>query len=318
MLIIVAGGIYLTRRAQLSMVFMELSSLMQSAPQLFRDLPLLMNLAQLIFYAGLALTFGGIIMRAYSGYVPGPARFAGRLVFGFLAVITGIGISWVIPYFSSVPIYMAVQSLLNVIPGGMIATAALYLALKMISYNIFNIPGTEKEIRKLEELKEKARKVERSERGKGRHGIRHPVRLAGLAAFAGFLAIGLMGFQGFPNTMAELGFSQDDFSRMADQIELLNEAYGDSIGEITGDDMEECMGAVSLLRDQDAIAEAQPYSSPGVEMLVKGYTGEDIRQMYLVESEGKSYILSITTGQACLSTTSAICLCQETERAGLS
>lgn len=284
---------------------------MQSAPQLLRDLPLFINLAQLVFYTGLALTFGGIIMRGYKGYISGYLRFAGRLAFGFLAVITGIGISWVIPYLSGVPLYMALQAFLNVIPGGIMATVVLYLALRMASYNIFNIPGMEKEMHRLEGLRDRARKVGKGEKASNKHGIRHPVRLAGLALFAVFLAIGLVGFRGLPDTMEELGLSQGDLNRMAGQIEALNEAYGDRIPGTAGE-IDECMGAVSLLQNQSAIAAARPHTDPAVEAMVEDYTGEDVTGMYLIESEGESYILSVTAGKSCLSTSSAVCVCQDT------
>jgi hypothetical protein len=293
---------------------MDISALIQSAPQVFRDLPFLINLAQVIFYAGLVLTFGGFIMRAYSGYMSGLVRFAGRLVFGFLALLCGMGISWIIPPFSQIPLYAAVQVVfIDIILGGAIATVVLYAALGMISYNIFNLPGIEKAIQKLEGMKDRARKAEKEERASHRHGIRHPVRLAGLAAFAAFLVIGLVGFQGFPDTMTELGFTQEDMESMADQIEYISTEYGDKIGDIVIDSegMEECMGALSLLEDQGAMATARPYSSPSAENLVEEYTGEDVTEMYSIQAEIGFYILSITQSQACLSTISNVCLCEE-------
>ena len=298
------------------MVCMDISALIQSAPQVFRDLPFLINLAQLIFYAGLVLTFGGFIMKAYRGYLSVYLRIVGRLVFGFLALVCGMGISWVIPSLSQVPIYAVVQAVfLNVILGGVIASLAIYATLRMISYNVFNLPGIEKAIHNLAEMKDKARKVEKKEKAKHRHGIRHPVRLAGLAGFAAFLVIGLMGFQGFPNTMAELGFSQEDMERMADQMDYINREYGDRIGEITIDSemMEECMGAVSLLQDQEAMAAARPYSNPSAEGLIEEYTGEDVTEMYSIQAESGFYILSITQSQACLSTIRTVCVCESIE-----
>jgi len=260
------------------MVVMGLSGIM---------LPLLMNTAQLIFYLGLAFMFGGIIMWAYKGHISGLMKFAGRLVFGFLAVLTGMGISWVIPYFSNISIYVIIQNFLNVIPGGLIATIVLYATLKMVSYNIFNVPGIEKNIRHLEEMKKKAKGVESEEKARNRHGIRHPVRLAGLVGFAAFLAIGLAGFQGFPNVM------EDIF-----------EEFG--IGQLSG----ECAGALSLYENRGSIA-PQPYTNPNVEAMVEDYTGEDVTQTYSIETEDGFYISTFTQNKACLSTTNTVCMCYD-------
>ena len=271
------------------MVCMDISALIQSAPQLFRDLPFLINLAQLIFYAGLVLIFGGFIMKAYRGYLSVYLRIVGRLVFGFLALVCGMGISWVIPSLSQVPIYAVVQAVfLNVILGGVIASLAIYATLRMISYNVFNLPGIEKAIHKLAEMKDKARKVERKEKAKHRHGIRHPVRLAGLAGFAAFLVIGLMGFQGFPNTMAELGFTPE------------------TLGQLSG----ECAGALSLYDNQDSLT-TQPYTNPSVEAIIEEYTGENVTQMYSIETEDGFYISTFTQNKTCLSTTNIVCMCYD-------
>jgi hypothetical protein len=269
---------------------------------------------QLVFYAGLAFTFGGFIMKAYSGFMSGKMRLVGKLVFGFLAVVSGVGISWMIPVFSEFYIYSVLQSLfINVMIGGIIATAMFFLALKLISYHVFNIQGIESEIDRLHRLKNKELEIERKERSGKRHSIRNPVRIAGLGALAGFLIIGLVGFTGFPNPMEELGFSQDDLEDMADQMESINENYGDRIAEIleSTEKLGECMGAAELLQDQSVLSDAQPYTDLATKRMVEEYAGEFVTVMYQLRSVENVYILSITENQVCLSTPTVMCLCQE-------
>jgi hypothetical protein len=291
---------------------MDLSAVVQSAPQLFRDLPLWINIAQLVFYTGLATTFGGIIMKAYRGHISGIPRFGGRLVFGFLAVVSGLGLSWIIPNFSDIYIYKVMQSLfLNVIPGTIVATVVLFFSLKMISYNIFNIRGIEKAIEKLEKERVQARKVESEERREHKQGIRHPVRIGGIVLFIVFITVSLAGFQGLPNPMEEMGFTQEELNSIADQLEDMDSAYGGVFGNMDSETMQECMNAASVLQDQSAISGAEPYSNRNIETLVEEYTGESMTGMYSIQSVEGFYVLSKTETKMCLSTTESLCLCQD-------
>jgi hypothetical protein len=293
---------------------LDISGIMESAPQMFRDLPFIINLVQLVFYAGLVLTFGGFVMRAYKGHLSGPMKIVGRLAFGFLALVCGIGISWAIPPLSSVPIYAIMQAVfLNIIIGGVIATVVLYAVLRMISYNVFNLPGIDREIKHLEGMRKRAGEVEKEEKARNRRGIRHPVRLAGVVGLAAFLVIGLAGFQGFPDVLAELGFTQEDMESMAEQIEYVNEEYGDRIGEVLGDTekLRECAGAMSLLQDQEAMSSMEPYTSAAVEGMVGEYTGEAVTGMYSIRSGPGFYVLALTQSRACLATLSVVCVCED-------
>jgi hypothetical protein len=293
---------------------LDLTSIIQSAPQVFRDLPFILNLVQLVFYASLVLTFGGFIMKAYKGFLSWPMRILGRLIFGVLALICGIGISWVIPPFSNQFIYNIVQTLfINIILGAAIASLVIFVNLRMISYHIFNLPGIEKSIKHLQEMKVKAGEVEKEEQAKNRIGIRHPVRIAGLVGFAVFLVFGLVGFQGFPNVLAELGLTQQDLDMMAEQVEFVNTEYGDRIGEILGDSskLQECSGAVELMQDQETLSSMQTYTNPSVKQMVEDYTGETVTEMFSIQAEPGFYVFSMTQNKACLSTLSVVCVCED-------
>lgn len=293
---------------------LDLQGLIQSAPQIFRDLPFILNLVQLVFYASLVLAFGGFIMKAYKGFLSGPMRVLGRLIFGFLALISGIGISWIIPPFSNMFIYNIVQTLfINIILGAAIASLIIFVTLRMISFHIFNIPGIEQGIKHLGEMKVKAGEAERDEQAKNRTGIRHPVRIAGLVGLAVFLVIGLLGFQGFPNVLAEFGLTQQDLDMMAEQVEFVNSEYGDRIGDILGDTgkLQECTGAANLLQDQEKLSSMQTYTNPTVKQLVEDYTGETVIEMFSIQAEPGFYVFSMTTNKGCLSTLSVVCLCED-------
>ena len=111
------------------------------------------------------------------------------LLGGFLAVVCGIGLSWLFPFFSEVYMYRLMQALfVNVIIGGIIAAVVLYFALKMVSHNIFNIPGIDSAIKRLQERKKKALEVERKESLHKKQGIRPcflPLSFSPFPMFAG-------------------------------------------------------------------------------------------------------------------------------------
>jgi hypothetical protein len=297
---------------------MDFSSILQSAPQMFRDLPFLLNLTQFIFYAGIAFTLGGIVMRAYKGQLSSLARLIGRTVFGFLVVVTGFGISWAIPVLTDVPIYSIAQSLfINVILGSLISTAILFLAIRLVSYHIYNIRGIQSGIENLKKRLKKAREVETKEKKEGRQGIRNPVRIAGLVILAAFIIIGLSGFRGFPNPMEEIGLDPDDLNDMADQMDTINEQYGDTIADVleNPDMVQECMGAVSLLDDMNALEQARPYQSTAVQRMIEDYTGEPVIEMYGLDTDSGFYVFSISGTQACISSVNVVCACHDMEEA---
>lgn len=291
----------------------DFSQILQSAPQLFRDLPFLMNLAQTIFYAGLVLTFGGFVMKGYGGAISAKGRVLGKVVFGILALVTGLGISWVIPVFSDVPMYAILQTaFINVVLGGLMATAVLYLSITLISYHVYNIDRMKHNIKRIRERLKKARKVESDEKKHGRRGLKNPVRIAGLAIFIGFLLFGLSGFTGFPNPMDSLGFDEQDLDRMAGQIEDLNEQYGDVLPELMSDPgaMEECMGAVGVMEDQAAIQSATTYTDPGTEAMIEAFANEEVVSMLGIDSDSGFYVFAMTRTKACIATLSTVCACQ--------
>ncbi len=288
---------------------MDFSALLQSAPQLFRDMPLIINMVQLVFYAGFALTFGGYVMKGYRGFISGRMRLLGRLAFGTLAVMCGIGISWAFPFFSEAYIYQIMQTLfINVIIGGILATAVLFTAVRLASHNIFNVPGIDRAIENLKKLKKNAKEVEKSDMGKKRQGIRHPVRMAGVAVLAVFLVFSLAGFRGFPSPMEELGFSQGDLENMADQMDQISGEYGD---QLEGMLSPECMGAVDVLQDQASLEQARSYSSPTLEQAVREQTGEEVSSMIMLDSGEDTYVVSMTSNYVCISTLDSLCLCRE-------
>jgi len=291
---------------------MDYDLLMQSAPQIFRDLPFLMNLAQLMLYIGIAFTFGGLIMMAYHGHISRPARFAGRFAFGFLALICGFSLAGFLPQLSDVYIYTAIQSIfLNVIIGGAIATAILYGTLKLVSWHIYNIHGIDNSIIGLKNLRNEAKEVQAKEKEHHMTGIRHPVRIAGLCIFASFLVLSLIFFPGFPNPMKGLDMSQDDLKEMAAQLDIINDEYGNlgDISELMDDP--ECMGVIELLNDQDAMDSAETYSNQAVQERIEQKAGEPVITMYGIRSGQSFFIAGITENKACIATLTKVCICRD-------
>jgi hypothetical protein len=290
------------------------TTVISSAPQILREAYFWINLFQLIFYAGLILTFGGFITRALKDHFEGPWMVVGRLIFGFLALVTGLGISWLFPRFSTASVFLILQGLfLDILIGGAVASVILYLALRLVSYHLYNIKQIEERIDELEELEEKARKIEKQEHEQHKEGIRNPIRVIGLALLAAFIVIGLLGFRGFPSPMEQMGLSQEDLDRMASSLEQLSEEDLESLGEMTGDSdkLAECMGAVDLL-DPNVLAGAVPYDNPEAQRMVEDYAGEPVQAIYQITSDDGFYIFSLTETKACLSTTRVVCMCRVT------
>ena len=288
---------------------------MQSLPFLLRNFSFFMNLSMVTLYALYVFWMGGYVMKGYAGFVKGPVRIVGRIAFGLLALVCGIGISSIIPPLSSDFFIGIIQDIfIDPIIGIVISTVILYVSLKMVSHDIYNIPGIERAIKRLESLKKKAADVEKKEKLHKKEGIRHPIRLGGVVLLAVFLIASLLLFQGFPNPMdgfGEFGFDQDDLDTIADQV---GEA-GDIVDELPDDPdvLEECMKATAILQDQATIAGAEPYRNTEIETLVEERTGENVAGMYTVSSDTDTFVLVVTATQTCLTTMTDICICQDTQ-----
>ena len=215
-------------------------------------------------------------------------------------------------------IYAAIQTVfLNVIIGGALATAILYGALKMVSWHIYNIHGMDRAIMALKKQRSEAKEIQAKEKEHHMTGIRHPVRIAGVALLATFLTLSLISFQGFPNPMEEMGMSQEDLNEMADQMEMIDQEYGDQLGDI-GELMSkpECMGVIDLLDDQGAMDDAETYSDPAVQAMIEAEAGEPVITMLRISSGQGFYIAGITETKVCIATLATVCICQDTRRIG--
>ena len=131
---------------------------------LMRNFSLIMNISLLIMYGFLVFWMGGYVMRGYAGFVRRAVKWVGRLAFGFLSLICGLGISSFIPSFTNDFFLGLLQRLfINAIIGVVISTVVLYFALKMVAHNVFNIPGIDRAIKRLQDRKKKALDVESKE-----------------------------------------------------------------------------------------------------------------------------------------------------------
>jgi hypothetical protein len=318
MMIIAFLGIYLIRRGQLSsggvQMAVDITSLLQTLPDMVRTLPFYLNLFQLMFYATLTFTLGGLIIRAFGGYIPYFMKILGRLVFGFLALVTGLGIAWIIPSLSEIYIFQVMQELfLDVAIGAAISACILFVTLKMASYHLYNVAFIRRRIEDLRNLEEKALKIQQTERAKRKTGLRHPVRMIGIAAMGIYIAFGLVGFYGFPSFMKEIGITEEDLGAFADQIDNLMGEYGGTIADIirSPTSMQDCTKAVGIIDNNEALSSLQPYDNSTIRAMVEEFSGETVNEMYSVQLEGKLYILAITPNQGCVSSTRVVCMCKD-------
>ncbi len=265
-----------------------------SSPESFL---LLLNLIQIAVHLSLAMFFGWIIMMGWRTYSKGAVKFFLRLGFGFVALICGIGLSGFVSGFFTGPLAEILSIIqLDIMIGGLVSAFILMVSIYLISTNIYNVGGLNKEI---ERLQERLKVAEGLLKKTGRAvNSKAPTMLIGVAILIVLVVFSMVNFRGYPSIADEigsfLGFSPADTGS----------------GQAAG-----CIPPISLLMaNMEKIqgGDFEPYMDATLESEIETESGHQIEAMLLIEHEGRDYVIAMSPDQyICVATTTDFCSCMD-------
>lgn len=160
-------------------------------PALAASLPDIFFWTQVSVYLVLVLFFGHIAGLGYRGYLGRLAHLGARLALGALALLGGMATAALVP----VPALLRAM-LVDVAVAGTGYAALLLGAVWLLTRNVFNVPGMEKEVARLQERLKKAAEVAKEGR---RERFKDPFLIAGIVGLGALVTVALAGFHGFPS-----------------------------------------------------------------------------------------------------------------------
>ena len=180
------------------------------------SLPVVLPLLQILVHISLAVfLFGWIVELGLVTRYPWHHRILIRLGGGFLALFCGIALS---PYivFSDTRIVQSVMEMLqfDVTVAGVLASVVIGLGIFLMSLNVYDIRGLEKEREKMRKGLEKAEKKEREQ---AKPLFVRPSMIAGVLVIAVMIATAVMGYRSVPNmaTVADQALLDMGLSRVS-------------------------------------------------------------------------------------------------------
>ena len=169
--------------------------------------PVALFWSQVSVYVIAILFFGHIAALGYRGYLNRLAVLGLRLLLGALALVGGIALAPLLPMPGMFRAFFLDLGL-----AGTAYAALLLAAVWLLSHNVFNVRGIQKEQARLQHLLERAAAV--AQQGRAER-MRDPVLIAGIVALAVLVTVALVSFRGFPNllnlALSAAGLSQGDF-----------------------------------------------------------------------------------------------------------
>jgi hypothetical protein len=284
--------VYKALRLIVFMALDDMMGLLRIAPSLLPQLPLLTFLLFVSFVISFSWFLGFIAMRgvrdrwAFNYWI----KLGIRLGLGFLCFIIGLSFSVYIPSIPSPSFFMIIGGYIGMFFGGFAASLILLVALRLVSYKIFNIKGMKNYIKHLEERLKRAQeiKVEEAKKSKARR-VLNPVRIIGLIALAVILIHTALNFPGFPNpyvdTLAILGLEPQDIDNIAQQI---------------GADMDMPPGCENIMiliydNNDDMMNNRLPTSTDEYARSLVEAEDHTVIIMYDITHENDDYVLAMTT-----------------------
>lgn len=285
----------------------DVSGLLQAAPMVLNEMPQIITGLQIAFYIVLILGSGSIIRKGYRGYMHPAVGLLARIGFGFVALITSLGISNLMPVFIENGFYILVQRLvINPIIGIVVSTIVLTMSLYLISHNVFNIPGIKKQIEKMQSMLKRAEELT----AKGMKKL-EPMRIVGIVVLVAFLILSLINFQGFPSMGDELfGF----IGLTPDDIDEFNQ-YMEDMGVFTGAGTPEgCAPIITLIQPNlDAFMSGNlPESTDQLIISMIENSGSiNVFRMYSIKHDGVDYYLALSDdgNTVCSAKSNQFCSC---------
>ncbi len=293
---------------------------------LIQNLPAIMPWMQAVIYIFLILFFGSIAIRGYKGYLSGLIHFLLRVGSGFVCLVTGIGLSSLLPIVSENTILKITQ--VDLIIGGIISSIVLLISLYIITLRFPRTLVVKKRIEKLQEKLAKTKDRRPSSRRVD------PLMIIGAVIIIVFLAVSLMNFRGFPDITSDLfsqfGITPEEFSQLGGMLGgleggtggtgglegLLPEGMVIEGGKPLTEQSQACMSAMLAMAPiQDQLQDPEflmshSYSNNAIKSMIERESGKKVLQMVLVREGGRDVIIAWTEGMfSCIATSSELCLC---------
>jgi len=268
-----------------------------SISEIISELPLFLQTVQTVFYIFLVLFFGSIAVTGFRVYAPFWKRFLLRLVFGLLALFSGIAIRGLIP----LPGLIFIKLMqLDIILGGIIASVVFAISLLLISRTV-SAEDTLK--RAIDGLYDKLKKEQ--SRHKPDNALKSPHFIAGVLIIVAMLLFSAANFTGLPsmqeNVLSTFGISPEDWGEIS---KLASSMQSEGCSEVTG----------VLLRHKDDLQDilTGSYENPSLESLMSNEAGEEVLALQRGEAEGVVFVLGVTaSGTTCVGTENRVCFCQK-------
>ncbi len=290
---------------------------------LIQNLPVIMPWMQAVIYIFLILFFGSIAIRGYKGYLSGLIHFLLRVGSGFVCLVTGIGLSPLLPIISENTILKITQ--VDLIIGGIISSIVLLISLYIITLRFPRTLVVKKRIEKLQEKLAKTKDRQPSSRKVD------PFMIIGAVIIIVFLAVSLMNFRGFPDMtsdlLSQLGITPEEFSQMGALLGgaggtggglegLLPEGVVIEGGKPLAEQSQACMSAMLVmasiqnqLQDPEFLM-SHSYSNNAIKSMIERESGKTVVQMFRVTEGGRDVIIAMTEDMfSCIATSSELCMC---------
>ncbi len=270
--------------------------------ELITNLPLILQVTQIVIYIFLILFLGSIVVIGYRGFLPFWKRFLLRIAFGFLCLISGISLAGFMPVFNE-GIFILFQT--SMFAAGILSSVVFAVSLYLIS---LRIPRSDVIKAKIKKLEEKLSKVKEKKPPKRR--VLDPFMIGGTLIMVVFLLFVLINFQGFPS------FSQDIYSFFGFTQEDI-ENIGGVLGGLEGfQDTEGCTEIKNLLlQDLNLLSDPavwETYINDVLKTEMENEIGMVIAGLQKTEQDGKVIIIGIVDiNNICIATEDEVCYCRK-------
>jgi hypothetical protein len=271
--------------------------------ELIANLPLILQVTQILIYIFLILFLGSIAIIGCRLFLPFWKKILLRIALGFLCLISGISLAGFMPIFNE-GIFILLQT--SMIVAGILSSVVFAVSLYLISLRIPRSEMIKAEMERLEKKLNKARKKKPIKRR-----FLDISLVAGTLIIAVFLIFVVINFQGFPSFSQDIysffGFSPEDMENIGGVLGGLGGAQNMSAG---------CTDIMNFIaQNPDMLSDLsiwETHTNDNLKAEMENETGTDIAVMQRAEQDGKVIILGIVdTSNFCIATEDEVCYCMK-------
>jgi len=267
------------------------------------SIPQMLEMMQIAVYVAVILLAGSVAVLGFRIYAPFWKRMALRLVFGILALFSGIGLIGMLPIPDSL-IFRMLQ--LDLWLGSMLAAIIFAIGLLLLSRSLSSEETLKRSIEDLQERLNRERHKHRPD-----HAFKSPFFIAGLLVIVALLIFAASNFRDMPSMKDDLlstfGLTQED-------LEALGATGSNSMASV-GDMPSSCFSVLSVAAAyQDEMATGlQEYANPNLVSIIESETGSKVTRLMMADVRGTVIVVAMMdSGETCLATETEFCTCAST------